>query len=81
MKPPVANEITGKLLSDSNCQYLGMLTCTISPPLLPPRLPHFSWLYSLVWLTNLTGSGTHPASYPVGTGDSFRGGEAAGAWS
>jgi hypothetical protein len=28
-----------------------------------------------------TGSGTHPASYPVGTGDSFPGGKAAGAWS
>jgi hypothetical protein len=27
------------------------------------------------------GSGTHPASYPMGTRDSFRGGKAAGAWS
>jgi hypothetical protein len=26
------------------------------------------------------GSGTHPASYPVGTGGSFPGGKAAGAW-
>jgi hypothetical protein len=28
-----------------------------------------------------TDSGAHPASYPVGTGDSFPGGKAAGAWS
>jgi hypothetical protein len=28
-----------------------------------------------------TGSGTHPASYPMGTGVSFPGGKAAGAWS
>jgi hypothetical protein len=28
-----------------------------------------------------TGSGSHPASYPVGTGGSFPGGKAAGAWS
>jgi hypothetical protein len=27
------------------------------------------------------GSGVHPASYPMGTGGSFPGGEAAGAWS
>jgi hypothetical protein len=27
------------------------------------------------------GSGAHPASYPMGTGDSFPGGKAAGAWS
>jgi hypothetical protein len=26
-----------------------------------------------------TGSGTHPASYPMGTGGSFHGGKAAGA--
>jgi hypothetical protein len=28
-----------------------------------------------------TGSGAHPASYPMGTRDSFPGGKAAGAWS
>jgi hypothetical protein len=28
-----------------------------------------------------TGSGAHPASYPVGTGGSFPGDKAAGAWS
>jgi hypothetical protein len=28
-----------------------------------------------------TGSGTHPASYPMGTGGSFPGGKADGAWS
>jgi len=28
-----------------------------------------------------TGSGAHPASYPTGTGVSFPGGKAAGAWS
>jgi hypothetical protein len=28
-----------------------------------------------------TGSGAHPASYPIGTGGSFPGGKAAGAWS
>jgi len=28
-----------------------------------------------------TGSGAHPASYPVGTGCFFPGGKAAGAWS
>jgi hypothetical protein len=28
-----------------------------------------------------TGSGAHPASYRMGTGDSFPGGKAAGAWS
>jgi hypothetical protein len=28
-----------------------------------------------------TGSGAHPASYPMGTRGSFRGGKAAGAWS
>jgi hypothetical protein len=28
-----------------------------------------------------TGSGAHPASYPMGTGGSFHGGIAAGAWS
>jgi hypothetical protein len=27
------------------------------------------------------GSGAHQASYPMGTGDSFPGGKAAGAWS
>jgi hypothetical protein len=27
-----------------------------------------------------TGSGVHPASYPMGTGSSFTGGKAAGAW-
>jgi hypothetical protein len=27
------------------------------------------------------GSGAHPASYPMGTRDSFPGGKAAGAWS
>jgi len=27
------------------------------------------------------GSGAHPASYPMGTGGSFLGGKAAGAWS
>jgi hypothetical protein len=27
------------------------------------------------------GSGAHPASYPMGTGGSFPGGKAAGAWS
>jgi hypothetical protein len=28
-----------------------------------------------------TGSGAHPASYPAGTREYFRGGKAAGAWS
>jgi len=28
-----------------------------------------------------TGSGTHPASYPMGTGSSFCGGKGTGAWS
>jgi hypothetical protein len=28
-----------------------------------------------------TGSGAHPVSYPMGTGGSFPGGKAAGAWS
>jgi hypothetical protein len=28
-----------------------------------------------------SGSGAHPASYPMGTGDSFSGGKAAGEWS
>jgi hypothetical protein len=28
-----------------------------------------------------TGSGAHPTSYPIGTGFSFPGGKAAGAWS
>jgi hypothetical protein len=28
-----------------------------------------------------TGSGAHPISYPMGTGGSFPGGKAAGAWS
>jgi len=28
-----------------------------------------------------TGSGANPASYPIGTGDSFLGGKAAGVWS
>jgi hypothetical protein len=28
-----------------------------------------------------TGSGAHPAFYPMGTGGSFHGGKAAGAWS
>jgi hypothetical protein len=28
-----------------------------------------------------TGSEAHPASYPMGTGDSLPGGKAAGAWS
>jgi hypothetical protein len=28
-----------------------------------------------------TGSEAHPASYPMGTGGAFPGGEAAGAWS
>jgi hypothetical protein len=31
------------------------------------------------WVQN--GSGSHPASYPTGTGGSFRGSKAAGAWS
>jgi len=29
----------------------------------------------------VTGSGAHPASYPMGTGGSFLGGKAAGSWS
>jgi hypothetical protein len=36
--------------------------------------------YSLLHVVQI-GSGAHPASYPMGTGNSFPGGKAAGAWS
>jgi hypothetical protein len=46
------------------------------------------WLYCTIRFTFLTkcinpqyGSGVHPASYPMGTGCSFPGDKAAGAWS
>jgi hypothetical protein len=41
-----------------------------------PAVQDFSFLHSVQ-----TGSGTQPASYPMGTGGSFPGGKAAGAWS
>jgi hypothetical protein len=34
---------------------------------------------SRIFSSRTTGSGAHPASYPMGTGGSFPGGEAAGA--
>jgi len=42
----------------------------------PAGAGNFSLLHRLQ-----TGSGAHPASYPVGTRGSFLGGNAAGAWS
>jgi hypothetical protein len=42
--------------------------------LIPGRAGDFPLLHSIQ-----TGSGAHPASYPVGTGGSFPGGEVAGA--
>jgi hypothetical protein len=48
-------------------------------------LYHKSLVLNLYGFTSLhvvqTGSGAHPAFYPVGTGDSFLGGKAARAWS
>jgi hypothetical protein len=43
---------------------------------LPAGAGYFALLHS-----NHTGPGTHPASYPMGTGDSILEGTAAGAWS
>jgi hypothetical protein len=42
----------------------------------PVGARYFSLLHSVQ-----TGSGAHPASYPMGTGFSFSGGKAAGKWS
>jgi hypothetical protein len=39
---------------------------------------HYSQEFSFLHVVQ-TGSGAHPASYPMGTGGSFPGGEAAGA--
>jgi hypothetical protein len=43
---------------------------------IPGRRMRFSLLHSVQ-----TGTGTQPASYPMGTGGSFPGGKVAGAWS
>jgi len=44
------------------------------------QLPAVAGNFSLHHLVK-NGSGAHPASYPMGTGGSFPGGKAAGAWS
>jgi len=58
-----------------------------SPPLLILTVLHRGWSL-LLWLVCFslhhcvqTTTWAHPASYPVGTRDSFRGGKGAGAWS
>jgi len=53
-----------------------------------PLLLLFSWITNLIWVGNFslhhrvqTGSGAHPASYPISTRCPFRGGKVVGAWS
>jgi len=43
-------------------------------------LPGRGWEFSLCH-SDQTGSGSHPASYPMGNRGSFPGGKAAGTWS
>jgi hypothetical protein len=56
-----------KLWSSSLCSFL------------EPLFTSSDWEFSLLPVLQ-TGSGVHPTSYPMGTGGSFPGGKAAGAW-
>jgi hypothetical protein len=60
----------------SSCMLIGIATGWTAGVRFPAGARDISLLHSFQ-----TGSGAHPASYPMGTGSCFSGGKAAGAWS